>query len=143
MPWSLYPSKDNKTQSEELPSSDELYCRSIDPLKEPGDLVAVLVIGPDQHYVGPTYIKTHRRPVAVEPLSDNKENRAWSQIPDCSALVIGKQLFHQRHARDPVSALRVVDADAAELLHAFRARLGRGDDELRAAGKRAYLRAAG
>ena len=82
MPWNLYPSKDNKTQSEELTGSDELYCRGIDPLKEPGYLVAVLVIGPDQHYVGPAHVKTHRRPVAVEPLPDNKENQARSQIPD-------------------------------------------------------------
>ena len=82
MPWNLYPSKDNETQSEELTSSDELYGRRIDSLKEPGDLIAVLVIGPDQHYVGPTHIKTHRRPVAVEPLPDNKENQARSQIPD-------------------------------------------------------------
>jgi hypothetical protein len=51
MPWRLYPSKDNKTQSEELAGSDELYCRGVDPLKEPGDLVAVLVFTPDQHDV--------------------------------------------------------------------------------------------
>jgi hypothetical protein len=61
MPWSLYPSKDNKTQSEKLTSPDELNCRSIDPLKEPGNLVAVLVFSPDQQNVRSTHIPSHRR----------------------------------------------------------------------------------
>jgi hypothetical protein len=56
MPCSLDPSKDYKTQSEKLSSSDKLYCRGIDPLKEPGDLVAVLFFSPDQHYMRPTHI---------------------------------------------------------------------------------------
>lgn len=81
MPWRLDPSKDNKTQSEKLPSFDELYCRSIDPLKEPGDLVAVLVFSPDQYYVGPPQIQTHHRPLGTRLLPDSKDNRVRSQFP--------------------------------------------------------------
>ena len=84
MPCRLDPSKDNKTQSEKLPSSDELDRRGINPLKEPGDLVAVLVFSPDQHNMRPTQIQTHHCPLGARLLPDNKENRVRSQIPDCS-----------------------------------------------------------
>ena len=65
MPRRLDPSKDDKTQSEKLPGSDELDRRGIDPLKEPGDLVAVLDFSPDQHYVRSTHIPAHRHPFDV------------------------------------------------------------------------------
>ena len=61
MPCRLDPSKDDNTQSKELSGSDKLDRRGIDPLKKPGDLVAVLVFSPDQHYVRPTHIPAHRR----------------------------------------------------------------------------------
>src|SRR3970040_999089 len=85
LPCSLDPSKDNKTQSEKLTSSDELYCRSIYPLKEPGYIVAVLDFCPDQHYVRPPHIETHNRPLGARLLTDNKENWVRSQFPDCQA----------------------------------------------------------
>ena len=104
MPRRLDPSKDDKTQSEKLPGSDELDRRGIDPLKEPGDLVAVLDFSPDQHNVRSTHIETHNRSLGARLLTDNKENRLPSQFPECSVLVVGKQLFHQRHAREADAA---------------------------------------
>jgi hypothetical protein len=86
MPCRLDPSKDDKTQSQKLSSSDELYCSGIDPLKEPGDLVAVLVFSPDQHYMRPAQIQTHHRLLGARLLRDNNENRVPSQFPDSHAL---------------------------------------------------------
>src|SRR4029079_4253003 len=50
-----------------------------------------------------------------------------------SLLVIGKELLRQRHAGDPVAALRVVDADAAEFLYTLLAGFPVRHDQLVAA----------
>ena len=62
---------------------DKLYRRSGDSLHEPDNLVAVLVISPDQQYMGPTQIKTHRRSLGAISPPDNREYRVRSQLSVC------------------------------------------------------------